>query len=96
MTGSQQQCMKYRVYGRVQGVGFRYSAWREAQQLGITGYARNLDDGTVEILACGSSDSLEKLLNWLKNGGPRGARVDNVFTDVHQPEQRWTEFKVRY
>ncbi|MCS3430715.1 acylphosphatase [Klebsiella sp. BIGb0407] len=96
MTGSQQQCVKYRVYGRVQGVGFRYSVWREAQQLALTGYARNLDDGSVEVLACGSSDQLEKLLSWLNAGGPRGARVDNVFSATHQPEQHWTEFKVRY
>lgn len=96
MTEPQQQCVKYRIYGRVQGVGFRYSTWREAKQLALTGYARNLDDGSVEVLACGSQEQLEKLLNWLNAGGPPGARVDNVFPTVHQPEQHWTEFSVRY
>ena len=96
MAGSQQQCVKYRIYGRVQGVGFRYSVWQETRKLDLTGYARNLDDGSVEVLACGCSDQHEKLLDWLNAGGPRGARVDNVFSAVHQPEQHWTEFKVRY
>ena len=69
-----QQCIKARVYGRVQGVGFRYSTQAQAQQLGLTGYARNLDDGIVEVLACGDNAQLEQLLAWLKAGGPRSAR----------------------
>lgn len=96
MAELQQQCVKYRVYGRVQGVGFRYNAWQEAKRLALTGYARNLDDGSVEILACGSAEQLDKLLNWLNSGGPRGARVDNVFSADHQPEQVWTQFSIRY
>lgn len=43
-------CTMAWVYGSVQGVGFRYSTQREALQLGLTGYARNLDDGGVEVL----------------------------------------------
>jgi acylphosphatase len=50
------------VYGSVQGVGFRYSTQREALQLGLTGYARNLDDGGVEVLACGEPDQVGNLL----------------------------------
>ncbi|MDU3076405.1 MAG: acylphosphatase, partial [Mixta calida] len=57
-----QQCIKAWVYGRVQGVGFRYSTQAQAQQLGLTGYARNLDDGSVEVLACGDNAQLEQLL----------------------------------
>ncbi|STJ81425.1 acylphosphatase [Escherichia coli] len=41
------------VYGRVQGVGFRYTTQYEAKRLGLTGYAKNLDDGSVEVVACG-------------------------------------------
>jgi len=96
LTETQQQCVKHRIYGKVQGVGFRYTTWGEAKRLGITGYVRNLDDGSVEVLACGTSEQLQKLLTWLNTGGPRGARVDNVFSTGHQPEQRWTEFTVRY
>lgn len=88
-----QQCIKAWVHGRVQGVGFRYSTQMQAQQLGLTGYARNLDDGSVEVLACGDSEPLEQLLGWLKAGGPRSARVDRVLTEPHQPgelPQRFT------
>jgi len=82
MTETQQQCVRYRIYGRVQGVGFRYSTWREARALGLTGYARNLDDGSVEVVACGTPEELEKLLSWLQAGGPRSARVDNLFSEL--------------
>ncbi|MGQ3903305.1 acylphosphatase [Mixta calida] len=82
-----QQCIKAWVYGRVQGIGFRYSTQAQAQQLGLTGYARNLDDGSVEVLACGDNAQLEQLLAWLKAGGPRSARVDRVLTEPHQPAE---------
>lgn len=49
-------CIIARVHGRVQGVGFRYTTQHEAQRLGLTGYAKNMDDGSVEIVACGESD----------------------------------------
>lgn len=55
-------CTMAWVYGSVQGVGFRYSTQREAMQLGVTGYARNLDDGGVEVLACGEAEQVEKLI----------------------------------
>lgn len=48
-------CVRCWVHGMVQGVGFRYSTQREALKLGLTGYARNLDDGSVEVLACGEA-----------------------------------------
>ncbi len=48
-----------------------------AERLGITGYARNLRDGSVEVLACGSDDALERLAAWLKQGPPM-ARVDGI------------------
>ncbi len=78
-------CTMAWIYGSVQGVGFRYSTQREALQLGVTGYARNLDDGGVEVLACGEAEQVEKLIAWLKAGGPRSARVDRVLTEPHQP-----------
>lgn len=66
------------VYGRVQGVGFRYTTQHEAQRLGLTGYAKNMDDGSVEVVACGESDRVEQLMKWLKAGGPRKRGVDRV------------------
>ena len=69
--------MRYRVTGRVQGVFFRASTRREAISLGITGYAKNLPDGSVEVLACGSAAAVEQLGEWLWVG-PAAARVSHV------------------
>jgi len=61
----------------VQGVWFRDSTRREALRLGITGYAVNLENGDVEVLACGAPDAIEELRAWLGNGPPLAA-VSNV------------------
>ena len=71
------QCIKCFVSGKVQGVWFRGNTQTQAQQLGITGYARNLRDGRVEVLACGTQESLRSLQDWLWQG-PRLAEVDDV------------------
>jgi len=84
------------VHGTVQGVGFRYSTQHEASKLGLTGYARNLDDGSVEVLACGESERVEQLVAWLKAGGPRSARVEKVLTEPHQPDREYDKFGIRY
>ncbi|MGX9741050.1 acylphosphatase [Pseudocitrobacter corydidari] len=84
------------VYGMVQGVGFRYSTQREALRLGLKGYARNMDDGSVEVVACGEQEQVETLLAWLKAGGPRSARVDRVLAEPHQPRKAWDGFSIRY
>ena len=65
------------VHGDVQGVGFRYFVQRRAQQLGLRGWVRNNDDGTVELVAEGPRPALEDL-NRAVGEGPRGARVDRV------------------
>lgn len=67
-------CMKCLISGRVQGVFFRASARDQAQRHGITGYAKNLPDGRVEVLACGERDALERLRDWLGRG-PAAAEV---------------------
>jgi len=58
------------VSGRVQGVFYRASTRERARALGITGYARNLADGRVEVLACGSPEAVETLCRWLWQGSP--------------------------
>ena len=70
-------CVRYRVSGRVQGVFFRASARYQAQSLGIRGYARNMADGRVEVLACGEPKVLDQLKAWLARG-PDGANVTGV------------------
>ena len=74
------QALFIRVKGRVQGVGFRYSAMREAQRLGINGYVKNTYSGDVELWAEGQSDKLPAFLKWL-NRGPPLSRVDSVETE---------------
>ena len=91
-----QVCTIAWVHGVVQGVGFRYTTQYEARRLGLTGYARNLDDGSVEIVACGEAEDVERLIDWLKAGGPRSARVDRVLSEPHQPGREWTDFGIRY
>ena len=61
--------------GRVQGVGFRWFVWREAERLGLGGFARNLRDGTVEVVSQGPDAALDQLEALLRRG-PAGSRVD--------------------
>jgi len=65
------------VSGRVQGVHFRAATSAQARQLGLTGHARNLADGRVEVVAEGSAAALAQLAAWLSHGPP-AARVDHV------------------
>jgi acylphosphatase len=67
----------YRVRGRVQGVGFRYFVEQAAKSLGIRGWVRNDDDGTVEVYAVGTSGQLTDLAGLLWQG-PRWAEVRGV------------------
>ena len=62
---------KYLIHGRVQGVGFRYFVERAARQIGVTGWARNLDDGSVEVHANGSRAQLDDLESRLRQGPAR-------------------------
>ena len=75
---------RFTIKGRVQGVFFRESTRRVAEQLGITGHAINLSNGDVEVLACGEPDALDKLAEWLEDG-PRMANVTSVSSEeVHE------------
>jgi acylphosphatase len=68
---------RFLVMGKVQGVYFRQSARLEAKRLGVRGLARNLPDGSVEVLAQGSQSSMDALRRWLHRG-PAHARVETV------------------
>ncbi|MFK7887801.1 MAG: acylphosphatase [Gammaproteobacteria bacterium] len=70
-------CREWIVTGRVQGVFFRASTAGFARPMGLIGEARNLPDGTVRVRACGGTDELARLGDWLQSGPPM-ARVDSV------------------
>lgn len=64
--------LHFLVSGRVQGVGFRYHARKEAQALSIAGWVRNLPDGRVELMIQGEESALEALVAWCRRGPDRG------------------------
>jgi acylphosphatase len=73
-------CMHILVEGRVQGVGFRYFVQAQANQLGLTGWVRNLEDGRVEILAEGEKKDILELLDRVRTG-PRGSIISEIKFD---------------
>jgi acylphosphatase len=84
------------VHGTVQGVSFRYYARQEALRLDLTGWVRNLPDRTVETLAIGAREQLEKYHQWLQHG-PREAHVDFVATTwSDSPQQTYESFEITY
>ena len=84
---------RFRIYGYVQGVGFRYFTWQYALKIGVTGFVRNLADGSVEVIAAGSESQIDALDAWLQHG-PRTASVDNVFAENYLGEKEFTAFQV--
>ena len=86
-------CRRSFVSGRVQGVFYRATCVRKAETLGLTGYARNLNDGRVEVLACGEAAAVEQFVAWLWEGSP-ASKVTAVDTDDVDPAslQRTTVF----
>jgi acylphosphatase len=86
-------CARFLVTGRVQGVFFRASTRERALRLGLTGSARNLADGSVEVIASGDDAALAELERWLQQGPP-SARVERVRREA-LPEQALRGFVTR-
>ncbi|MGC9599235.1 MAG: acylphosphatase [Minisyncoccia bacterium] len=80
-----------RIYGRVHGVGFRYSAASEAQKLGIVGFAENDPDGPVHIEAEGEEIALKKFLAWCRKG-PLFAKVERVEAEWSEATGKFSDF----
>lgn len=77
-------CRRSFVSGRVQGVFYRATCVRKATSLGLTGFARNLADGRVEVLACGDGAAVESFLAWLWEGSP-ASKVTDVASEHADP-----------
>lgn len=88
------QSLRLIISGRVQGVGFRLFVQREAERLGVMGHAKNLHDGTVEVVAFSEKEVLEELLRHCRQG-PRSARVNDVHIEWSEIEVVPSEFLIR-
>jgi acylphosphatase len=83
-----------KVKGKVQGVFFRDSTQKKAGELGLNGYAKNLPDGTVEIIAEGPEDRLLKLLSWARVGSPL-SKVTDIQETWEEDRNEFSDFQVR-
>jgi acylphosphatase len=79
------------IHGRVQGVFFRDSMRREAQNLAVAGWVRNRSDGTVEAVVQGEPAAVDAIVRWAKHG-PERAQVERV--DIEPAEGAYTSFEV--
>jgi acylphosphatase len=82
------------VKGRVQGVNFRWYTRQTAERLGLAGYARNMPDGSVQVLAEGERPALEELIAFLREGSP-SSYVDSVDVEWRAASGDLTDFLIR-
>jgi acylphosphatase len=83
------------VSGKVQGVGFRYFSQMKAVQYGITGWAKNLADGSVEIVASGSKDQLDPFIEDLRVGNPF-SKINNIEITESRIIEDYHSFTIKY
>lgn len=86
------ETLRVQVRGKVQGVGFRMSTVRHAHSLGVAGWVRNLDDGSVEALIQGPHDRIDEMLSWLRVGPP-AARVEELASEEVQGDRHYDRFE---
>lgn len=87
------KCAHITIDGRVQNVGFRYNTQIIANEFNISGYVKNLSNGSVFVEAEGEESDLNKFINWCKKG-PEWAKVEKVNID-YSPLNDYTGFKIR-
>lgn len=83
------------IKGKVQGVLFRQHTKKIAVELGLNGFVRNLDDGTVEVQAEGDDNKINKLIVWCKKGPP-AARVSSINIIYEECNPKFEDFEIRY
>ncbi|MCP4201371.1 MAG: acylphosphatase [bacterium] len=86
---------KFRIHGRVQGVGFRWYTQREADRLGVRGWVRNCADGTVEALAIGSSGQVDAFAEAVRKG-PAMSRVSSVERTESMAAETSDSFEIQF
>lgn len=87
--------VRLRIRGLVQGVFYRYNTMKKAHELGLTGWVRNLPDGSVECVAEGPKEKVERLIAWCRQGPP-GARVEAVEVNWEAYTGEFKDFSIRY
>ena len=85
---------RFAVTGRVQGVGFRYFVHEAATREGVTGYVRNLTDGSVEAYVEGETEAVDRMERAIRTG-PRGAHIRTVHAESEEPAGGYNDFSVR-
>lgn len=87
------KCVQIMVRGRVTGVFFRAATQREAKRLGVTGWVRNRNDASIEILAEGEEDSIKEIVSWAHHG-PSAARVESVDVRYRGYTGEFSDFRI--
>jgi acylphosphatase len=85
---------RFIVTGKVQGVWYRAAAVEAAQELGVTGWARNCSDGSVEMLAVGAPEALDALAAWAHAGPPKAVVAQVAVSDIDLPDPQPTDFTI--
>ncbi len=89
------KAFKAKIAGRVQGVGFRFFVIDKSREYGVTGYTKNLFDGSVEVYAEGEKQILDEFLTDLRRG-PSLSRVDKINVDWLEAEQKYRDFRIEF
>lgn len=84
----------FSIYGRVQGVAFRFFTHQTATKLGVKGYAKNREDSSVEVVASAGDEMLEKFAQWLHQGSP-AAKVERVIVSDYLGSESFERFEIR-
>lgn len=87
------KCEKFIVTGYVQGVGFRYHTSHQALTMGLTGYAKNLNNGDVEVIACGPTEQVDEFYEWIKKG-PRPSYVEKIVRTTCEVGKNYRGFEI--
>jgi acylphosphatase len=84
---------RLKIVGKVQGVSFRAMACEMALSLGLNGYAKNMPDGSVELLLQGKEEAMKSFISWAKEGS-RYAVVKDIQTQIEKADESFTGFKI--